>query len=401
MPIWKWIRVTIWFIWNGFTITKKEKEFAEQLTSLGTIGIKLGQYLCNRPKFCSNSLKKQLLSFLSHNPIHDESYTKQVLQSYKMDIQLLKIIGSGSIAQVYECIYKGKTYALKINHPFDEFKSDIYLFRWIVWLLRFFIPIVNHIDWEEWFNSLEKQLDMRNEAIIMKHYRKIYKLFPLIRIPQCIRKERDFILMSFEHGIPIYKLMRNDIRYIKAHLLVMSSFLHTGFVYNIMHGDIHEGNILVRKNGIVLLDFGICFKLNMSKLTKLLSNPNPSRKDMLQLLSVLLVDDNKDKKELAITLIKEYNRLFLGSHVPSFTDLFETILVLVKKHQFVIRSSILTYMINLMLLEDISPFKSSFDQFSTLLAIYMMKLIPFFKRECGLKMDGYFKMLLHKSLLHN
>jgi len=394
MPIWKWIRVTIWFIWNGFTITKKEKEFAEQLTSLGTIGIELGQYLCNRPKFCSNSLKKQLLSFLSHNPIHDESYTKQVLQSYKMDIQLLKIIGSGSIAQVYECIYKGKTYALKINHPFDEFKSDIYLFRWIVWLLRFFIPIVNHIDWEEWFNSLEKQLDMRNEAIIMKHYRKIYKLFPLIRIPQCIRKERDFILMSFEHGIPIYKLMRNDIRYIKAHLLVMSSFLHTGFVYNIMHGDIHEGNILVRKNGIVLLDFGICFKLNMSKLTKLLSNPNPSRKDMLQLLSVLLVDDNKDKKELAITLIKEYNRLFLGSHVPSFTDLFETILVLVKKHQFVIRSSILTYMINLMLLEDISPFKSSFDQFSTLLAIYMMKRIPFFKKECGMKMDGYFTMLL-------
>jgi len=395
MPIWKWIRVTIWFIWNGFTITNKEKEFAEQLSSLGTIGIKLGQYICNRPKCCSNALKKRLLSFLSHNPIHDETYTKQVLQRYHMDdIQLINIIGSGSVAQVYECIYKGKTYALKINHPLDEFTSDLYLFRWMVWLLSYFIPIVNHMDWESWFHSLEQQLDMKNEATMMKRYRKIYQLFPFIRIPQCIRKERDFILMSFEHGIPMYQLTRNDIRYIQAHLLVMASFLHTGFVYHIMHGDIHEGNILVRKNGIVLLDFGICVRLNMSRLTKLLSNPNPTKKDMLQLLSVLLVYDKKDKNKLAIRLVKEYNRLFLGSHVPSFTDLFETILELVKKHQFVIKSSILTYMINLMLLEDISPFNSSFDQISTLLAIYMMKRIPFFKKECGIKMDGYFTMLL-------
>jgi hypothetical protein len=47
-----------------------------------------------------------------------------------------------------------------------------------------------------------------------------------------------------------------------------------------------------------------------------------------------------------------------------------------------------------MLLEDMSPFESSFDQMSTVLAIQMMKTIPFFKKECGSKMDGYFTMLL-------
>jgi predicted unusual protein kinase regulating ubiquinone biosynthesis (AarF/ABC1/UbiB family) len=392
--LWKWIRVATWFLWNRFDIQGKEKECAEKLLSLGTIGIKLGQYLCNRPHLCSHPLKEHLLPFLSHNPTHSEAYTTSVLQRYRIKATLGNIIGSGSVAQVYECFIKGKRFALKINHPLEDFQADIFLFRWLLWFLAFMIPVVHHVDWKSWLDSLEQQTDMRIEAQTMKQYRHIYKSFPAIRIPSCIRYERDFILMSFEEGIPLYELKRTDLRYIQAHLLVMASFLHTGFVHHIMHGDVHEGNILVGAQGIILLDFGICFRLNMSQLTLLLSNPHPKKKDMAQLLSVLLVNDKKDKSALATALTKEYRRLFLGHHVPSFHDLFETISLLVEQHDFVLKSSMVTYMMNLMLLEDMSPFESCFDQMSTVLAIQMMKTIPFFRKECGSKMDGYFTMLL-------
>ena len=394
MRIWKWIRVAIWFIWNKFDVQGKEEECANKLLSLGTIGIKLGQYICNRPHWCSPILKSYLLSFLSDNQIHSEEYTKEVLDSYNMEIKLGKVIGSGSVAQVYECIYKGKKYALKINHPMKDLHDDLFICRWLVWILSFIIPIINHMDLQSWLNSFNQQIDMRYEARHMKQYKRIYKYFPAICIPDCIRSERDFIIMSFEKGTPMYTLKKNDIRYVKAHLLVMASFLHTGFVHNIMHGDVHEGNILVGPNGITLLDFGICFSLDMCQLTKLLSNPHPNKKDMLQLLSVLLINDKKDKTKLARELVSEYRRLFFGNRVPSFHDLFETISIVVEFHHFVLKSSVLTYMMNLMLLEDMSPFCSSFDQMSTIMAIYIMRHIPFFNKECGSKMDGYFNMLL-------
>jgi predicted unusual protein kinase regulating ubiquinone biosynthesis (AarF/ABC1/UbiB family) len=107
-----------------------------------------------------------------------------------------------------------------------------------------------------------------------------------------------FIIMSFCEGKQLNTLDRKSKEYLSATNIVASSFLHTTYKHNIVHGDLHQGNVLVKDDGTIsLIDFGIC------KRTRYLEN-----NDILYVyedfvyncnFTILEKDENIIKQELA------------------------------------------------------------------------------------------------------
>ena len=388
----RWVRFMVWCQWNASSINAND--LVIELRSLGKLGTKLGQYLCNRPGWCDSTMKQALSVFLYDNPVHSIEYTRSVLRNAGMEVMLGEVVGSGTFAQVYRCKLDkdSRPLVLKINHPKDEFEYDVVFVRWMIGLIGWRYQVLNRIDWKEWLDSVVAQTDMIKEYETMKRYKTFYMECTEIRIPDVVIGHTEFILMTYEEGTTMDKIPRNTPEYQRAHRLLTASFLHTGFVHHIMHGDIHEGNVLVHDKGITLLDFGICFYLSMPELTRLLSIRTPSVTDIEQLLSVLVHPSDRDQTPLCRDLSVHYQRLF-SSTAPRFSDLFDVVMMLVERHEFMVRGKMVTYMMNLVLLEDLSPYNSSYDQMASLMALIYMKNNTFFKEACGTTLDVYFNTL--------
>ena len=93
-----------------------------------------------------------------------------------------------------------------------------------------------------------------------------------IRTPRYITGNSDFIVMTFCSGKPLNSFPKESLTYKRAHNLFFASSVHTFFVHQITHGDVHEGNILVNDNDeqniVKIIDFG--FATGCSKEEKLL-----------------------------------------------------------------------------------------------------------------------------------
>jgi predicted unusual protein kinase regulating ubiquinone biosynthesis (AarF/ABC1/UbiB family) len=246
----------------------------KQLINLGIIGIKLGQYLYTQRYILKNESRDQLESFLNHNKTHTLNDTKKMISLDKSNIFNFlvesindEVLGSGSLAQTHLCYLKDdpNKYVLKVLHP------DVLKLKYELEIIKFIIKIVSYfkrinINWNDFFNNISEQCDLTIEAYNTIEFYYIYKNYDKIEIPYIIHSHKNYIIMTFCEGISMNKLDRYSKEYKLATNLVASSFLHTSYKHSIIHGDLHQGNILVKENGnIALIDFGICKKLASNK----------------------------------------------------------------------------------------------------------------------------------------
>jgi len=277
--IFKWVyfilNFTFYFKW--ITTTSEGGIYLKnKLTNLGIIGIKLGQYLYTQRYILKNDSRNELESLLSHNKIHSHKDTIKMIQFDKLNIfdsiidrvNYDDILGSGSLAQTYICYLKNDSinkYVLKVSHPeVLKITYEILIVKYITKIISYFLKI--NINWDDFFNDINQQLDLKNEASNMRIFYEIYKNYDKIEIPTLIYCHKYFIIMKYCEGTQMNQLDRKSKEYISAVNLVSSSFLHTSYKYNIVHGDLHQGNILVKNNGnISLIDFGICKKTNYTE----------------------------------------------------------------------------------------------------------------------------------------
>jgi predicted unusual protein kinase regulating ubiquinone biosynthesis (AarF/ABC1/UbiB family) len=284
----------------------------EKLVNLGILGIKLGQYLYSQSLIINNDVKNILEPLLSHNKIHTKEETQQMLDfadSNKYNdiiesIDHVNILGSGSLAQTHICYIKNeyiknehikneyiknehiknepiknepikneptKKYVLKVAHPeILNLENEVNVVKNIIKMASFFKKI--KVNWNGFFENISEQCDLNNEANHMKKFYEIYKNYDKIEIPELIYSNKYFIIMSFCEGTQMNKLDKNSEEYISGCKLLSSCFFHTSYKYNIIHGDLHPGNILVKENGYIsLVDFGICIELNKNS-NKILYN---------------------------------------------------------------------------------------------------------------------------------
>ena len=184
------------------------------------------------------------------------------------------------------------------------------------------------------------------------------------------------------------KLNRKSNQYLIATNLVASSFLHSSYKYNIVHGDLHQGNVLVKENGdISLIDFGIC------KRTKIENNDilyvyedfvYNSNFTILEKITKLNLEQQKISLELGKKFIIDYN-LNMPNNIdpdarnmyflPSLGDYCFT-------NNIILDSDVLYFIMNLILLESYT--KSEVYNGNILFrTLSYMKRDKFFMNEMG------------------
>jgi predicted unusual protein kinase regulating ubiquinone biosynthesis (AarF/ABC1/UbiB family) len=418
----KWIIFIFWFNWNYTSINCNQfyaKKLKNYLENLGILGIKLGQYLCNRQDICSDIMKRELEVFLSNNTIHSIEHTNTILKDAKItDIEVGEVIGSGSLCQVYLCHKKNTSISeklvLKINHPETKnLKNEIMALRRIIGIMSYIkkYNFVLNIDWNAFFNMIEDQIDMRNEARYLQKYYSIYYKDDIqkvkeISVPRFIEGNENYILMTYCEGKPLNYIDRTSNIYKKAHVLFSSSSIHTFFIHRIMHGDIHEGNVLVQDNGnISIIDFGICIELDKDDYKGIFAaarfDNNPSEENCYKFVSTVVkpLDINNKKfdiEEINSMIYRDYMEIHrkYTAH-PSMGDLFNVILILIRKYKLLIRGEILAYFMNSVLLEGLCPINERTNLGSYLAVNYMMK-DKFFAEECDIILDDFNSEIIKK-----
>jgi len=165
----------------------------------------------------------------------------------------IKKIASGSIGQVYQVKDRNdNVYALKIIHPYIG--TEIYI---IEKLFKFLFKILNFkfIDIQNLFNIFKKQTDLVHESNnLLYFYHKLDNNDKII-IPKLYKISSDIMIMEYIEGYNIINSNSN------IRLLINIFVMDCLYNYNIIHGDLHIGNLKMNKNNdkLIIYDFGYCW----------------------------------------------------------------------------------------------------------------------------------------------
>lgn len=402
--VFKWIyfiiNISYHFKWIIST-SEGGKYLKNMLTNLGIIGIKLGQYLYTQRYILNNDSRDQLESLLSHNKIHTYSETIKMISYDKSnifniivsDVNYDNILGSGSLAQTYICYLKNNDKnkcVLKVIHPnVLQIKYELLIVKYIIKIVSYFKKI--NINWNDFFNNISEQCNLNIEANNIKEFYEIYKNNDKIEIPKLIYSHSNFIIMSYCEGTQMNKLDQKSKEYIQATNLVAASFLHSSYKYNIVHGDLHQGNILVKDNGnISLIDFGICKKINSKEYNDILYVYEDfvynSNFTILEKITKLDKEQKKISLELGKKFIINYNLNMPKCIDPDAKNMYflPSLGDYCFKHNIILDCDVLYFIMNLILLESYT--KSEIYNGNILLrTLSYMKRDKFFMDE----MDDY------------
>ncbi len=268
------------------------QDITESVTICGSVAIKFCQWITpkleimhlNKDNILSEEKPKWLLTlekYYENCEIHSLDYTKQEYmkvfgESIDDTYKIQKIIGSGSIGQVYLVYNKNKQQeeVIKIIHP--NVMNEIQIFQKIVSFLMKF-PCIHKkynqllpFDINGFVDQFLEQTDLVNEANHMLYFYEKYKENQFIIIPRVLRISSSILIMSHEEGIPFDKLTMNDYQKDKIvnlfHLFIRSNLM----LYNYNHGDLHSGNWKIKMESdenhkLIIYDFGFCWKISKRK----------------------------------------------------------------------------------------------------------------------------------------
>lgn len=256
-----------------YFFTREPSLIIECVLDSGVLFIKMFQWLSVQPNLFSAKLKKKLKKLQDNCPQHSFKASLEKTKHIK-SLQIEKtVIGCGSVAQVHLGTYKDKKCVVKITHPHIE-EELIYQGNILKKFLRF-IPI----DLSEILPHWITQADLTEEAKNLSELRCAFREFTEISIPEVYYCCRDVLVQEYIDASPYNKLSSD----LKEHsdVLRIASFLYLVFSKNLLHCDLHPGNILYKINSkkeinLYLIDpsplIKIRNKYHMQKLIEKLSD---------------------------------------------------------------------------------------------------------------------------------
>ena len=254
------------------------------LQGMGTTFIKLGQFLATRPDIIGEELAKSLEKLQDKVPAFDIYDAKKVIKKeigenyYKNIAEISEPIAAASIAQVHLAKIKidetEKEVAIKILRPnieklFNEELDALMLFAFIVenifskakrlklievvHLLREITNIEMDLRFEaaaanELYENTKNDIGFNVPKIYWNYTTK--KILTLDKVDgESIREHKKLK----DLGVNLQKLAENLIQHF------LKQAVRDGF----FHGDMHQGNLFVDRNGnIIPVDFGIMGRLD-------------------------------------------------------------------------------------------------------------------------------------------
>lgn len=232
------------------------KTLPDLIHSLGVFYVKLAQIATTRPDILSEFLIRKLVSLQDHVPVGK-------------DVPKEGLIASGSIALIYE-ISNSQIMKVKRLEIEKEIKNGALLLT-SLFKSRIGAYLSKKSSWFHNISKLEnlisvklpQHLDFKQETI---NQRRISCLMePELVIPKVYFSTENEIIMEKIHGVKLSELSElSDALNIE---LAITSLLNIVwnmiFVHRLIHGDLHEGNILVTHDGkISLLDFAVITEIS-------------------------------------------------------------------------------------------------------------------------------------------
>ncbi|MCU0269231.1 MAG: AarF/UbiB family protein [Acidimicrobiales bacterium] len=265
-----------------------ENAFARPLRltfeELGTTFMKFGQLVGSAPGVFGEEVANEFRSCLDTGPAVSFEQVRHVIEDdlgrYLEDCFAHvdpEPIGRASIAVVHRATtHDGRDVAVKVLRPGIERRVAIDLD-----LLEPLLDFVARQTGEQIAGSLlqmfdgfraqmGEELDLRNEARAMAHYRVLLSLvdLPLVTVPEPLPELSGsrVLTMEFIDGVPVDDLSTiadfgHDPRPVVQQ--VVQAFLMTAIRWGNFHGDVHAGNLLFMPDGrIGVIDWGIVGRLD-------------------------------------------------------------------------------------------------------------------------------------------
>ncbi len=250
----------------------------KSMEELGGSFVKLGQLLSVRPDLVPFHYCKEFSKLQDRVEPFAFSKAKKIIED-ELGQPISKVfssiekqpIGSASISQVYAAKLKnGKKVVIKVKRPGikEIFDADIdimgYFARRMEQSERFIRYSPSKVV-EEFKRYTKKELDFLVEASNIQKFCKTFKGDRSIRIPSVYPQHStsNMIILEFLPGKKLSELLNKNQKFNRKMVakLMIKSGLKMVFEDGFFHADMHPGNILVTKNGIGLLDFGIVGRL--------------------------------------------------------------------------------------------------------------------------------------------
>jgi len=267
----------------------KPKELREYINSLGASFIKLAQVLATRADFFDKDYLEELKTLHDELPPMSKKELDTILnRSLKLEVFKtfdIEPIASASIGQVHIAYLKDNTKVavkLKRYNIKKQVVSDIKILRSLNTLFK---PLFSHYTKnsieaviEEFASMILQEVSFKKEVENLEEFSKVYQdcgvLFPKAYKEYC---NDEVIVMSFMEGFRFdnkeaLKRYKVDFRVIIDKLVRF--YAEQMLVKGFFHADPHPGNLLINKEGkLILLDFGMVKKI-----------PNSTRVAIIQMI---------------------------------------------------------------------------------------------------------------------
>lgn len=271
-------------VWDGPTrekwdalLVKQAIEYRKKAVHLGGVLIKVGQFLSTRTDFMPDVFIRELSGLVDKVPAGKFAYAKSLMEKEwgtTLDTHLLEVsekpVASASIGEVYYATFKnGTEVAIKVQRKRvkEIFHKDFKALRMVFRLISILTTFGKKSDLKALYRELifvmDNELDFEQELDYAEYFRERYKDFPGIRIPDYHEElcSDKILVMEWIEGAKL-----TDTEYLKRYQIdteetaktlfefYFSQFFSSGY----FHADPHAGNLLVQKDGtVVVLDFGM------------------------------------------------------------------------------------------------------------------------------------------------
>lgn len=263
-------------------------QFRTTLFELEGLLIKIGQILSTRADLLPSAFIRQIEDLTDKVPPSnwkeiDEVFKKEWGTSYENGFLTIEktAIASASIGEVYKGVLKdGTVVAIKVKRPHIDsiVKTDFRILRMVIWIADYLVPIpkgfINFkVLFQEVTQVIQRELDYSQELNTILTFKERFKEIDFVQIPSVYPElsSSNILVMEWLNGIRLTKIEdMNQLEISKDEIAqrLMKVFLPQWLETGIFHADPHPGNILISKEGkIILLDFGMIGEISKKDAT--------------------------------------------------------------------------------------------------------------------------------------
>lgn len=260
----------------------RSRILSDRIAKLGPTYIKLGQFLATRPDVIGAPMARDLRHLQDKMPPFEQAKAEAMLAQDiphpdSIIAELGPPIAAASIAQVHrarDARHPEKYLAVKLLRPEVEqvIAGEIRALTQMAHLLEKFFPASRRLrpvaSIETLARSMALETDLRLEAAALAQLHENTENDRHFVVPRVIWEatSKRVLTMEWMEGIPASQIedLQNaghDMAQLAIHLI--QSFLQQSLRDGFFHADLHQGNLLVREDGVLIgIDLGINGRLD-------------------------------------------------------------------------------------------------------------------------------------------